>query len=63
MELVDIPLRMALWQRSRQGHPIVPGELIGHAHTGSQDTAIAFTEHLADEGIRSSIGSVADAYD
>jgi|GEM_PF-6762171 putative transposase len=54
---------MALWQRSRQGHPIVPGELIGHAHTGSQDTAIAFTEHLADEGIRSSIGSVADAYD
>ena len=63
VELVDIPLRMALWQRGREGHPIVPGELIGHADAGSQYTAIAFTEHLADEGIRPSIGTVADAYD
>ncbi|MDP9823793.1 transposase InsO family protein [Nocardioides massiliensis] len=28
-----------------------------------QYTSIAFTEHLAEEGIRPSIGSVADAYD
>jgi putative transposase len=63
VELVDVPLRMALWQRGREGHPIVPGELIGHADAGSQYTSVTFTDHLADEGIRPSIGSVADAYD
>ena len=63
VELVDTPLRMALWQRDREGHPVVPGELIGHADAGSQYTSITFTDHLADEGIRPSIGTVADAYD
>jgi transposase InsO family protein len=81
VELVDVPLRMALWQRGREGHPVVRGELIGHADAGSQGefnrskpvlhrpvefaqyTSITFTDHLADEGIRPSIGSVADAYD
>ena len=63
VELVDVPLRMALWQRDREGHPVVPGKLIGHADAGSQYTSIAFTEHLAEEGIRPSIGTVADAYD
>ncbi len=63
VDLVDVPLRMALWQRDREGHPIVRGELIGHADTGSQYTSIRFTDHLAEEGIRPSIGSVADAYD
>jgi putative transposase len=63
VELVDIPLRMALWQRNREGHPVVRGELIGHADAGSQYTSITFTDHLAEEGIRPSIGSVADAYD
>jgi len=61
--LVMAPLRMALWQRDREGHPIVPGKLIGHADAGSQYTSIRFTEHLALEGVRPSIGSVADAYD
>ena len=63
VELVDVPLRMALWQRKREGHPVVPGELIGHADAGSQYTSITFTDHLTDQGIRPSIGSVADAYD
>lgn len=63
VDLVDVPLRIALWQRHRERHPIVPGELIGHADAGSQYTSIAFTDHLADNGIRPSIGSVADAYD
>ncbi|GAB3263583.1 hypothetical protein GCM10027425_28100 [Alteromonas gracilis] len=63
VELVDVPLRMALWQRGREGHPVVRGELIGHADAGSQYTSVTFTEHLADEGIRPSIGTVADAYD
>ena len=34
VELVDIPLRMALWQRGREGNPVVPGKLIGHADAG-----------------------------
>jgi transposase InsO family protein len=63
VDLVDVPLRIALWQRDRDGHAVVPGELIGHADAGSQYTSIAFTDHLAEEGIRPSIGSVADAYD
>ena len=62
-ELVMDPLRMALWQREREGHPIVAGELIGHADAGSQYTSVRFTEHLDLEGVRPSIGSVGDAYD
>lgn len=63
VELVMTPLRMATWQRMREGHPVAPGELIGHADAGSQYTSIKFTEHLDLEGIRPSIGSVGDAYD
>ena len=63
VDLVMIPLRMAIWQRDREGHPVVAGELIGHSDAGSQYTSIRFTEHLALEGIRPSIGSVGDAYD
>jgi len=62
-DLVMVPLRIALWQRDRDGHPTVPGELICHADAGSQYTSIRFTDHLAFEGIRPSIGSVGDAYD
>jgi putative transposase len=62
-DLVMTPLRMAIWQRARDGHPIVPGELIGHADAGSQYTSVRFTEHLALQGVRPSIGSVGDAYD
>jgi putative transposase len=62
-DLVMTPLRMALWQRDRDGHPVVPGELIQHSDAGSQYTSLRFTEHLALEGIQPSIGSVGDAYD
>ena len=62
-DLVMIPLRMALWQRDREGQPITAGELICHADAGSQYTSLRFTEHLALEGIRPSIGTVGDAYD
>ena len=62
-ELVMIPLRMALWQRDREGQPTVPGELICHSDAGSQYTSIRFTEHLKLEGISPSIGSVGDAFD
>jgi len=50
-------------QRQREGHSIEPGELVGHSDAGSQYTSITFTEHLELEGIRPSIGTVADAYD
>jgi transposase InsO family protein len=63
VDLVMTPLRMAIWQRDRDGHPIEAGELIGHADAGSQYTSITFTERLDLEGIRPSIGTVADAYD
>ena len=62
-DLVMIPLRMALWQRGREGHPARPGELIHHSDAGSQYTSIRYTEHLALEQIRPSIGTVGDAYD
>jgi putative transposase len=62
-DLVLTPLKMAIWQRGREGHPITPGELIGHSDAGRQYTAIRFTEHLQLEGGRPSIGSVGDAFD
>lgn len=35
-ELVDIPLRMAIWQRDREAHPVDRGQLISHSDAGSQ---------------------------
>ncbi len=62
-ELVMTPLRIALWQRDRDGRPAAPGQLIHHSDAGSQYTSIRLTEHLALEEIRPSIGSVGDASD
>ena len=62
-DLVLTPLRIALWDRCRQGHPVSQGELLHHSDAGSQYTSIRFTEHLALEGIAPSIGTVGDAYD
>ncbi|OMH30690.1 transposase [Tersicoccus sp. Bi-70] len=63
VDLVLTPLRIALWQREREGHPVSPGHLIHHSDAGSQYTVIRLTEHLALEGISPSIGTVGDAYD
>jgi transposase InsO family protein len=62
-DLVMTPLRMALWQRDRDGNPTKRGELICHSDAGSQYTSVRFTEHLEIEAIHPSIGSVGDAYD
>jgi len=62
-QLVMTPLRIALWDRGRDGHPTDVGKLICHSDAGSQYTSVAFTEHLAVEGINPSIGTVGDAYD
>lgn len=37
--------------------------LVHHSDAGSQYTAVAFTEHLAAEGILPSIGTVGDSFD
>ena len=60
-KLVLDALDMALWHRARRA----PGGagLIHHSDAGSQYTSIAFTAHLAAEGIVPSIGSVGDALD
>ncbi|MCX7523471.1 IS3 family transposase [Microbacterium sp. STN6] len=63
VELVMIPLRMALWERGRQGHPIQPKQLRAHSDAGSQYVSLAYTDKLALDGIAPSIGSVGDAYD
>lgn len=63
VDLVMIPLRMGLWERVRQGHPIAPQQLRAHSNAGSQDTALTYTGRLAFEGIELSVGSVGDAYD
>ena len=34
VDLVMTPIRMATWQRNRDGDPVVPGQLIGHADAG-----------------------------
>ncbi len=63
VDLVMIPLRMALWERDRQGHTVGPHQLIHHSDAGSQYTSIVLTDHLALEQIAPSIGTVGDAYD
>ncbi|WP_103663393.1 IS3 family transposase [Microbacterium sp. CJ77] len=63
VELVMIPLRMALWERARDGHPVQPEQLRAHSDAGSQYVSLAYTEKLALDGIAPSIGSVGDAFD
>ncbi len=63
VELVDVPLRMALWRRGHEDTPVGRDQLICHSDAGSQYTSVRFTEHLHIEGIQPSISSVGDAYD
>jgi putative transposase len=60
--LVLDALEQAVWTRRRGGAADLAG-LIHHNDAGSQYTAIAFTERLAEAGIDASVGSVGDAYD
>ena len=63
VDLVTVPLGMALWQRRRYGYFINDGELLHHPDAGSQYLAFRFSEELILEGILSSAASVGDAYD
>jgi putative transposase len=60
--LVLDALKQALWTRRRDGTDDLAG-LIHHHDAGSQYSAIAFTQRLAEAGIDASVGTVGDAYD
>jgi len=51
VELVMIPLRMALWERDRQGHPVGPDQLRAHSDAGSQGGIKWSSQHLDDGGV------------
>ena len=46
-ELVTIPLRMALWSRDREAHPVADG-LVAHSDAGSQYTSVRYTDGTAE---------------
>jgi putative transposase len=55
-DLVLDALNMAVWQRR-------PEEVIHHSDQGSQYTSLAFGKRCQETDIRTSMGSVGDAYD
>lgn len=61
-EMVTRALADALQLRHRQGRPVQAGA-IHHSDAGTQYTSISFGNHLREDQITPSIGSVADAYD
>lgn len=56
------PLRMALWQRGREGHFIERGQLVAHSDAAAQYTSLRFTDHLEIEEIPNLIRTVGDAH-
>ena len=61
-DLVLGALEYAVWGRGLDGDP-AQRRLIHHSDRGAQLTAIRFTQHLEDAGIRPSMGSVGDSFD
>jgi putative transposase len=62
-DLVTGALQQALAVRRRASGEFTAEGLIHHSDAGSQYTALAFTEELAEAGIAGSIGTVGDALD
>jgi putative transposase len=62
-DLVTAALAQALATRRRASSEFTASGLIHHSDAGSQYTALAFTEELAEAGIAGSIGTVGDALD
>jgi hypothetical protein len=61
-KLVTDAINYAIHSRKRSGATNL-AYLIHHSDAGAQYTAVAFTEHLALEGILPSIGTVGDSFD
>ena len=62
-DLVTAALAQALATRRRSDSEFTARGLVHHSDAGSQYTALAFTEELAEAGIAGSIGTVGDALD
>ena len=62
-DLVTSALAQALATRRRSDSEFTARGLVHHSDAGSQYTALAFTEELAEAGIAGSIGTVGDALD
>jgi putative transposase len=62
-DLVTAALAQALATRRRTSAEFTTEGLVHHSDAGSQYTALAFTEQLAEAGIAGSIGTVGDALD
>ena len=62
VELVLGALEYAVWGRGLDDDP-AQRRLVHHSDRGAQDTAICFTQRLADAGIQPSMGSVGDSLD
>jgi putative transposase len=45
-DLVLTPVRMALWERDRAGHPVAHGQLVHHNDAGSQGGFNRSSQHL-----------------
>jgi putative transposase len=60
-DLVTAALAQALATRRRASSEFTASGLIHHSDAGSQYTALAFTEELAEAGIAGSIGTVGDS--
>ena len=62
-DLVTAALAQALATRRRGDSEFTARGLVHHSDAGSQYTALAFTEELAEAGIAGSIGTIGDALD
>jgi putative transposase len=62
-DLVTAALAQALATRRRSDSEFTARGLVHHSDAGSQYTALAFTEELAEAGIAGSIGTAGDALD
>jgi putative transposase len=60
-QLVLDALEHAVWTRGREGRDV--GGVVAHHDHGSQYTSVAYSERLAADGIRPSMGVVGSSYD
>ena len=51
-ELVLTPLRIAMWDRDRHGHPVEPGTLVCHSDAGSQGGFNRSSQHPHAGGVQ-----------
>jgi putative transposase len=62
-DLVLTPLRIALWDRGRQGYPVEPGQLLHHSDAGSQGGFNWSSQHLDLGGVHGQASWVDDGVD